>query len=150
MCRKRKLHILLKREKQKGFLVPMAAIIVVGIAVLAITISRVAGQSGLTAIQEGLSVQAFYAADSGAQYAMNQVFFSGTTRASTDSNCTAVSGSTLNYSVTGLNSCSTLITCTISVDAGNTSSFYLINSAASCGSNSSLAQRTVAVSAFMQ
>lgn len=137
-------------KKQGGFLIPLAAIIVVGLAVLALAISRISSQTGTAAIQEGVSVQAFYAAESGAQIAMNQLFFNAADRAAVDGNCIAVSGSTINYAVVGLDTCSASISCTQNPDAGNTTSFYVITSAASCGSGNLVAERTIQVSAYMQ
>lgn len=137
-------------KKEKGFLVPLAAIIVVGLGVLALAISRISGQGATSTVQEGLAVQTFYAADSGAQYGMNRLFFSATTRAQADTNCANLAGSTLNYSVPGLSLCSSNVTCSVSNDAGNTTSYYLITSAASCGSGDTRAERSIAVSAFMK
>ncbi len=135
---------------QKGFLVPLAAFIVVGIAALAIAISRFGGQNTMSTTQEGLSIQAFYAADSGAQYGMSSVFFSATDRAATDTNCLAVNGASLSFSVSGLSLCSAMLTCSIANDSANTTSFYTIRSAATCGTSDIFAERTIAVSAFMQ
>lgn len=135
---------------QCGFLVPLAAIIVVGLGVLAIAISRLSGQAATATTQEGLAVQAYYAADSGAQYAMNQVFFSATDKTAADANCAALVGSSLNYSAPGLTLCSSDITCSTSTVAGSTASYYVITSAATCGSGDSFAERTIAVSAYMQ
>lgn len=137
-------------RNQHGFLVPLAAIIVVGLGVLAIAISRISGQGASIVTQEGLAVQAFYAADSGAQYGMNQIYFTATDRASADANCTGISVSSLSYSVTGLNLCATNIACSIATDGANTTSYYTITSEASCGSGDLLAERTVQVSAFIQ
>lgn len=66
------MHINL-RERSKGFLMPLAAVLVVGVAMMALAISHMASNSGNSSVQEGLSLQAFYAAESGAQYAMNQL-----------------------------------------------------------------------------
>lgn len=137
-------------KKQGGFLIPLAAIIVVGLAVLALAISRISSQTGAAAVQEGVSVQAFYAAESGAQIAMNQLFFNAVDRVAVDGNCSAVSGSNIDFNVPGLDTCSTSISCEQNTDAGNTASFYLITSAASCGSGNLVAERTIQVSAYMQ
>lgn len=129
---------------------PLAAIIVVGVSLLAISISRISGQSATATVQEGLAVQAYYAADSAAQYAMNQLFFTASDKATVDANCVGVSGANLNYSATGLAVCSSTISCSVSSSPGNATSYYLITSAASCGTGNSFAERTIAVSAFME
>lgn len=144
------LKFAVSKKYEGGFLVPLAAIIVVGLGVLALAISRISGQGATSTVQEGLAVQSYYAADSGAQYGMNRLFFSATTRAQVDTNCASLSGSVLNYSVSGLSLCSSSIRCSLSTDAGNTTSFYLITSAATCGTGESMAERSIAVSAFMK
>ncbi len=131
-------------------MIPLAAIIVVGLGVLALAISRISSQTGTSAIQEGISVQAFYAAESGAQLGMGRLFSNPANRAAVDANCIAVSGSNINFTVPGLDTCSTTIGCSRSTDAGDTISFYLITSTASCGSGSLVAERTIQVSAYMQ
>ena len=137
-------------NRQRGFLIPLAAIILVGIAVLALAISRISGHSHITATQEGLSVQAFFAAESGAQFGMNQLFYNVSDRATADGNCAAVSGASINFSVAGLTTCRAALACVRSIDAGDTTSFYLVTSAARCGSGDVLAERTIQISAFMQ
>lgn len=136
------------RKTQNGFLVPLAAIIVVGIAVLAIAIARFSGQAATTTTQEGLAVQAYYAADSAAQYAMNRLFFNAPNKTAANTNCANVSGSSLNYNTVGLTVCSSDITCSVSSIAGSSASYYLITSAASCGSGITFAERTITVSAW--
>lgn len=139
-----------KARRQGGFLMPLAAVLVVGVAILALAISHMASHTYHSGVQEGLSLQAFYAAESGAQYSMNQLFFNVSDRASADSNCAVVSGSTLSFSATGLNTCQTNISCSVSTDAGNTTSFYSLTSSASCGAGDLVAQRIITVSAFIQ
>lgn len=138
---------------QQGFLMPLAIFILVAMGFFAITISRVTGQTAIATTQEAISVASFYAAESGAQYAMNQLFYdtgSAISRVSVDANCTAVNGSNLTFTVNGLNGCSTSITCTRSIDAANTTSYYRIQSQGSCGSAAISAQRNVEISAYMK
>ncbi|ABD80407.1 hypothetical protein [Saccharophagus degradans] len=143
------MHINL-RERSKGFLMPLAAVLVVGVAMMALAISHMASNSGNSSVQEGLSLQAFYAAESGAQYAMNQLMFDVTSRTSADANCAALSGTSLNFSAVGLAVCSASLTCSVSNDAANTTSFYSVTSSANCGAGDLFAQRTISVSAFFQ
>lgn len=137
------------RPKQKGFLIPVAAMIVIGIGVLAVAINRITSQSSQASVAEGISMQAFYAAESGAYYGMSRLMYDVSARATADANCTALSGSVLNYSVTGLQVCSATITCTVSVVGGSPQSFYTIRSNASCGSGEIFSQRIVEVSSYM-
>ena len=126
----------------------MAAILVVGIAILALAISRMASQSGQSSIIEGISAQAFYAAESGAQYGMNQLMFNVTSRTVSDANCGAL-GTTINFTAAGLSACSATISCSIGTVGGNPESFYTIRSEGSCGSGAMLAERIVEVSSKM-
>ena len=142
-------------SKQTGFLLPMAIFIIVIMGALALSITRFTGQSAVAVTQEMISAQTFYAAESGAQFAMNQLFYvasggSPITRAAADGNCLSVDSSTLNFSGTGLNSCSASLSCSISVDAGNMISFYRLVSSASCGTSPINAQRSIEVSAVIQ
>lgn len=139
----------LSATKQRGFLIPLAAFVVIIMGVLAMTMSRVTSQTGVGATLEGVSTQAFYAAESGAQHAMYQLFFNKFTRAAVDNSCNGMTN-VINYSVTGLTTCSANLSCTIANDAGNTTSFYTITSTGSCGAGQISAQRIVQVSAFMQ
>lgn len=137
-------------KQQKGYLIPLAVILIVGISFLAAAIAKLSSQSASTSVAEGLSLQAFYAAESGAQYGMNQIFFSATNRAAADANCTGVNGANLNFTVNGLNTCSVGISCSINTDASNTTSFYVVNSSGSCGTGDYIGERVVQVSAFMK
>lgn len=141
------------RTGQCGWLMPMAAFIIVVMGLLAAGMARVGSQTSVAGIQEQMTVQTFYAAESGAQYAMNQLFYdtaAAVTRTSAANACAAVSGNTLNLNAPGMLNCQVIIICQESVDAGNTTSFFLINSAASCGTGSVTAARTVQVSASLK
>lgn len=135
---------------QQGFLMPTALFIVIGLGALALTISRFSSASFSAAVQEGVNVQTLYAAETGAQWGMNQLIFNVDDRATADANCTSVNGSTLNLSVSGLNNCSVAVSCTHTADSGDTTSFYTLQSAAECGGGQLIGQRTIEVKAVMQ
>ena len=124
----------LKTNSEKGFLIPLSLVLIVGLSLMAVAVNRLTSQSANSALLDGLSAQAFFAAESGAQYAMNQLLFDVTTTAAADTNCTAVNGDTINFSVNGLQSCSAQISCAITITAGESEHLYLITSSASCGS----------------
>ena len=141
------------RRGQRGFLMPLAIFILVVMGFFAITISRLTGQTAIATAQEAISVAAFYAAESGAQFGMNQLFYdtgAAISRATVDANCTALSGSVFNFAVNGLNGCDATVSCSRSVDAANTTSYYRLQSQAACGSGGVSAQRTIEVSAYMK
>jgi len=135
---------------QGGFLIPLALVLLVGISFLAIAVNRLSGQTGSNVVVGGLSVQALYAAESGAQFGMNQLFFNASSRTQTDGNCTALSGSSLNFNAVGLTACSATVLCSQTTDASNTVSYYTVNSVAVCGAAQLLGEREVEISAFMQ
>ncbi|MFT5082919.1 MAG: MSHA biogenesis protein MshP [Lentisphaeria bacterium] len=135
-------------KKNKGFLIPLAAFIVFGIGLLAVAINKIASQSSHASVLEGISLQAFYAAETGAQYGMNRLMFDVTDRLVSDANCAALAGGiTLNYTAAGLQACSATISCSMNTVAGFPFSFYAVRSEASCGSGEIAAQREIEVSA---
>jgi len=140
------------KASQSGFLIPLALVLLVGIAFLAIAINRITGQSHGSTIQQGLSAQALFAAESGAQYAMSRLFFNTADRAAVDAQCAALAapGQTLSFGVTGLSACSAVVRCSVAADSGNTISFYTINSTAQCGGGQLIGEREIEVSATMQ
>lgn len=134
---------------QQGFLIPLALVIIVGLSALALALGKIASLAGISAIQEGISAQAFYAAESGAQFGMNQLFFPNDTRAIVDANCLTFP-LTRSFSVTGLNGCDVVVTCTPTTDAENLTSFFVLDSRATCGSGEMLAQRSIQVTSFVK
>lgn len=147
------LELQVNKRDQRGFLIPLAIFILVVMGFFAITISRLTGQTAIATAQEELSVASFYAAESGAQLGMNQLYYntgSAITRTSVDTNCTALSGSVFAFAANGLKGCSATVTCTRSIDGADTTSYYRLQSQASCGSGDVSAQRTIEVSAYMK
>ena len=134
---------------QRGFLIPLALVIIVGLSALALSLGKIASMAGVSAIQEGISAQAFYAAESGAQFGMNRLYFPDDTRATVDANCLTFP-LTRSFSVAGLNGCDVTVTCTSTVDAKNLTSFFLLNSSATCGSGEITAQRSTQVTSFIK
>ena len=136
-----------RRAIQRGFLIPLALVIIVGLSILALALGKIASQAGTSSIQEAVSAQAFYAAESGAQFGMNQLFFPDDTRAIVDANCSSFPLSRT-FTVPGLNGCSVNVTCLLSNDTASLTSYYVLNSTASCGAGNITAQRTIQVSSF--
>lgn len=139
---------------QKGFLIPLAAFILVVISLLAAQMMRTSSQVSLASTQEAISTQAFYAAESAAQAAMSVLFSSNDNRAAVDVNCTNVQPQT--FSVDGLDNCTAAVSCSC-VDESNNAcnnaasySFYTIESSATCGSAAVTSNRVIKISAFMQ
>jgi MSHA biogenesis protein MshP len=63
------------QQKQQGFLLPLALFIVVVMGLFALVLSRNTIQTGTSTVQEMVSTQAFYVAESGAQLGMQNLFF---------------------------------------------------------------------------
>lgn len=138
----------MSQRSVRGFLIPAAAIILVGITALALVINRIASQSSQASVLEGLSLQAFYAAESGANFAMNQLFFNVSDRSVADSNCDNFDDSDVaSFSAIGLQSCSASVICQRESVAGNTRSFYTVTSTGSCGDGELIAERVIEVTA---
>ena len=140
------------RKAQRGFLVPLALFIIVVMAGFAITIARTSSQSNTSVIQSVVGVQAFYAADTGAQWGLNQLFYQGAplTRASVDAACNGLTGASLNLAADGLRNCTAQLQCSVSTDPANTTSYYQVTSSSSCGNAPVFSERTVQVSAMMR
>ena len=141
-------------RRQQGFLIPLALVIIIGLAALAIGIAQLTSQSGSSAFREGISVQSFYAADSGVQYAMNRLFYpdppAELSRATADQACVDLNSVTITYSVIGLDNCSATLSCVRTEDATAQISFYAVNSAAQCGDAAFSSERTIRASAYLE
>ena len=141
--------------RQCGFLIPLAAFILVVISLLAATMMRTSSQVALAGAQDAVSMQAFYAAESGAQAAMSELFGNNDPRAIVDTNCSANVQDQV-FDVTGLQNCVATVTCVCADESNNPCpavgvySFYIITSAATCGSAAVTSTRTIQVSAFSQ
>src|SRR5690606_3039437 len=101
-------------KRQRGFLIPLALFIVVVMGLLALALSRTTTQTGLATAQELISLQAFYAAESGAQAGMQALFYNNT---GSESSFTDVSAAcqtlelSINFNASGLNNCRVSVSC---------------------------------------
>lgn len=146
MCHKLRNRFYAAQRRQQGFLMPLALFILVGMAALALAMSRISSNTFVGVTQESISVQAFYAADSGAAYAMHRLLFNAASSVDVDGRCNALNGGTLNLNAPGLQNCSAALTC---AKAGslNGDEVYTLRSAARCGSGTLTAERVVEVGA---
>lgn len=141
-------------KNQTGFLLPVAIFLVVGIAAMAIGVSRLSSQAGTSTFREGVAMQALYAAESGMQWGMNQLLFPDSDRATATSNCASIADpdplqAELNFSIPGLQGCSVNVSCS-SEEGTEPVTFYTLVSAASCGGGELLAERTVRATAYIR
>ncbi|GLS26721.1 PilX N-terminal domain-containing pilus assembly protein [Marinibactrum halimedae] len=142
---------------QQGFLLPLALFIVLILAGLGVTLSRMTQYSNLSVLQEQASLQAFYAAESGAQYAMHRLYFDSTaslTRAAATAECNGIdnggTGTAISFTATGLRSCTMTVFCTAVNDSANVTTFYNLTSRGNCSFGDILAERTIEVSSYLQ
>jgi MSHA biogenesis protein MshP len=157
------------RRHQRGFLLPLALFILVVMGALALTISRTSVQTQNASIQEFMNVQAFYAAESGAQRAMQNLFLATANRQATDQACVAMAINQSFATVNGLKACTAAVTCTCTYQnntacapataanylqtatVGLTRSFYTLRSVGTCGPNDHFrAVRTLEVGALRE
>jgi MSHA biogenesis protein MshP len=164
------IHAMPTPKQQQGFLLPLAIFIVVVMGVFALVLSRNTIQAGTSSVQEAVSTQAFYAAESGAQRGMQVLFLDTTqalTRQAVDGRCVALN-TTYTFTVPGLNNCSAVVTCTCqfrdasscspitpvnyttAATSNKLSSFYRISSIATCGSGNLRAVRTIEAGSFLK
>ncbi|HWV15957.1 MAG TPA: MSHA biogenesis protein MshP [Cellvibrio sp.] len=155
-------------NKQQGFLLPLAVFILIIMGAFALVLSRNTIQSNSSATLEMMTVQAFYAAESGSYRGMQTLFFPASgSRNGIDTRCAAMNV-THNFSVTGLKNCSAVVTCSC-LYADNTTcdastaanysssaatlkltSFYKLSSLATCGVGNLRSVRTVDAGAMMK
>jgi len=167
MCpEKTSINIHSSLQRQRGFLMPVALFIIVIMSVYALVLWRTTSQANLSAVQEVVSVQTFYAAESGLQRGMAELFFpDASSRQAADSRCQAMD-ITLSYTAQGLEHCQARVACDCVYDdaracnpgdAGNYGStalvaysFYTLTSNGSCEVGSIRAQRTLEAQATME
>jgi len=165
------------KQNQQGFLLPLAVFIVVVMGLFALVLSRNTIQTNTSVTQEAVSTQAFYAADSGAQFGMQNLFFPDAgVRQQIDQRCTVLAATPLTRTfnlnsannVPGLNGCTYVVTCaclyqnnsacdpTLAANYSTTNSsapstsFYRITSVATCGAATLRSVRTIEVGSFMR
>jgi MSHA biogenesis protein MshP len=155
-------------RKQRGFLIPLSLFIIVAMGFLALVVSRTATQTNQSFTQELLGVEAFYAAESGAQRGMQVLFFpNASIRSAVDGRCQVLNQNYSFAAVNGLQLCNAQVTCVCSYRNGTScasansanyqptsptgviASYYTITSVGSCGSGPLSAQRTISVGSFM-
>ena len=134
-------------KQQAGFGLPVAIFVLVIMALLAAAIVQLSSRNNLSSAQEVFSTRAFYAAESGASWAMSQLFFNSTGSADktfSDAACSGpVNGQSLTFSNEGLNGCRASLSCSAETIA--TTGYYRIVSTGTCGTGDVQATRVVEV-----
>jgi len=130
-------------NRQHGIGLPATVFLISILALIVAAMSDLTEQSGLGFGQDYHAMQAFYAAESGAQVALNRVLVGGQ----------ACSGAltAIDFDAggpnPGLNNCSVTLNCSqVSVDSVN---YYTFLSTATCGTGFERSQRSIQVQAKM-
>ena len=120
-------------KKQRGVGLATAVFVITLLAVLAIAINLLVQDNSETFVEEALLTRAFYAAETGAGFAMNGIYppeeysgYAGTT-------CTGTPSTPVNYSfsVDGLVNCTAAVHCTqITIGSNN---YLTVESEGTCG-----------------
>lgn len=126
------------RLTQRGIGLPATVFLIVILSLIVLAMSELNESSALSFGQDLNATKAFYAAESGAQVAMNRHFVGGIA-------CSAISGSSINFTAEGLTSCSTQLTCS-DVTVGGID-YLTFTSTATCGGGFESATRSVQVRA---
>lgn len=125
------------RDRQRGATLPVVILVLVLLAVLGTAMVQLnaTGQRGIAL--ETLSTRAFYAAESGAQFGLGQIF-------PLDGSGVVCETWALDYDTAGLRGCSAEVRCSgPRVRQGR--NYYTLVSEGQCGSGESRARRTIEV-----
>ena len=124
-----------------GFGLPMAIFIITVMAFVAVAINNISEDGAKMTSVNALSMRAFYAAESGANIALNRMFTPG----GGGNLCTSspiVNG--LNFSQAGLSQCAVTVACSI-INPSGPNIQYQLTSTGTCGSGADQATRIVRV-----
>ena len=129
------------KKYQNGIGLPATLFLIVTLSLIVVAMGDLTEQSNLGFGQDYQSMRAFYAAESGAQVALNRVFVGGTT-------CNA-SLSDIDFDASesnpGLNNCVAVLSCSsVEVD---TSTYMTFTSTATCGTGYEQSTRSIEVRA---
>lgn len=117
--------------RQQGIGLPAAIFVITLMTLIAVAINQLVNQNAQTFVEEINLTRAFYAAESGAGFAMNTIFPPEEYSAyGTTAEC-AAGPRVYNFIVDGLSQCSASVTCTPIVISGTT--YATIESEGSCG-----------------
>jgi len=130
------------KKHQRGLGLPATIFLIVILSLIVLAMGDLTEQSNLGFGQDYQSLRAFYAAESGAQVALNRVFVGGT--ACDDAALVDIDFDSAG-SNPGLDDCTTVLACSsIVVDV---STYMTFVSTATCGSSYELATRSIEVRA---
>lgn len=100
-----------KRSRQQGFLIPLAIFILLALATLAVVAQRFAAAGVNFTVQEAISLQSQYAAQSGLAYAKHQLLSNQSVALGGRQQCAAINNHHLQFRGDGLNRCVATLRC---------------------------------------
>lgn len=131
------------RHKQGGFLLPVALFIIVVMGFASLALWRTTSQSSIASVQEVVTVQALYAAESAVQLGLNELFYpNASARPQVDNRCAALNESLDFSGTTGLNLCAARVQCSVAEPG-----VYDIEAEGRCGNGTTRAERSLNVQA---
>lgn len=130
-------------RKQGGFLLPVALFIIVVMGFASLALWRTTSQSSIASVQEVVTVQALYAAESAIQRGLNDLFYpNANARPPVDNRCNNLNV-TLDFAgVEGLNLCSASVQCELAEPG-----IYNLQAIGECGTGNTRAERSLDVQA---
>ena len=128
-------------EKQQGIGLPATVFLIVIVALIVLALAELNNKSNIGFGQDFYSVKAFYAAESGAQIALNRVFIGGQACSNTPTDIDFDSGG----DNPGLNDCVATLVCDQASVSGV--DYLTFTSTASCGAGIEQAMRSIQVRA---
>jgi MSHA biogenesis protein MshP len=156
------------RTQQRGFLLPLTIFVLVVMSLFALVLSRNTIQTSSSATLEMVSVQAFYAAETGGQRGMKKLFFpDASPRQAVDARCLEPAVTHV-LNVTGLKNCTAVVSCSClyqdntvcapsvaanystSAAASKLISFYTLSSVGTCGNGNLRSVRTLEAGSFLR
>jgi len=124
--------------RQKGIGLPATIFIIVILSLIVLALGDLTESSNIGFGQDYQSVHSFYAAESGAQVALNRVFVGGAA-------CGALASLNFGSSASGIEGCSVALSCSPIVVLGV--EYRTFTSTATCGVGLEQSQRTIEVRA---
>lgn len=145
-------------KRQAGFLLPVAMFIVVAMGLAALALYRTTGQSSIASVQEVVTTQALYAAESGLQAGLNELFYpDASSESAVNNRCINMGTMELDFAGTsGLNLCEVDVTCQCTDEAndpctaGSQGAVYTLQSIGNCGEGNLYSERTLELSASLE
>ena len=137
-------------NRQQGYLLPVALVIILMAAGAAIMMTKQLAQISTSFLVNRFSLQTTYAVETGVQLGRHQVFFPVANRQQTDNRCQLMSINQT-FNISGLDQCRIRVSCTCLYEnnnacntsdinnyngaAGINHSFYRVESRAQCGTD---------------